>query len=173
MRRLFLVITLLATVSSAFCASDKEVVKKILIGNAPEVFAKRVFVGLDSDMPLTEEYYIAIQPIFEDGRIFVPQNIEDALRQMKEMLPHWYQVGLKKSRGEQECSINVNQISITYNIRQWIWVNWINKMSGRLLKQQFNEFGFETNEEITWALSYAFCQYIKTDSLNIEAVLNG
>ncbi|WP_412972448.1 hypothetical protein [Glaciecola sp. MF2-115] len=172
MQRLFLAITLLATVTSGFCASDKEVIKKILMGNSPEIFAQSIFVGLDSDMPLNEEYYIAIQPTYENEEILVPQSIEDALRQMKKMLPHWYQVGLKKSRGEQECSVFVNQTRVTQNIQQWIWINWVNKLSGNPLKQQFIEFGFVTNEDITTALSYTFCQYIKTDSMNIEKVLN-
>jgi hypothetical protein len=125
-------------------------------------FASFVFVGKDSDMKLDTRSVISIQPTFKDTRLLLPNSIEDALLEMKKMLPQWYQRALKQSRWEQECEVNVNHSRVSNFIKHWIGVHWINTPEGEAIKKEFKQYDLAPEIEVEKALNYSFCQYIKT-----------
>jgi hypothetical protein len=172
MRRLFLITVLILNTVTTHGAAQENGITKIQIGSSPELVASFVFVGLDSDMKLDKRASIAIQPTFKDAQLLIPKSIDDALFEMKKMLPNWYQHALKKSSGEHECEVNVNRSTVSSFIKHWIGVNWINTPEGEALRKEFKQYDWDPEIGEENALNYSFCQYVKTGIIDIEKALS-
>jgi hypothetical protein len=172
MRRLFLITVLILNTVTTHGAAQENGITKIQIGSSPELVASFVFVGLDSDMNLDTRAHIAIQPTFKDSQLLVPKSIDDALFEMKKMLPKWYQYALKKSTGEQECEVNINHNTVSNFIKHWIGVNWINTPEGEAIRKEYKQYDLNPEIEVEKALNYSFCQYVKTGVIDIEKALS-
>lgn len=133
-----------------------------VISNLPECIANAVFEGKDADMPEGAEYDIAIEPIRDKkGNTIMPNSIAEALHAMHEMLPHWYLNALRRSRGNDECSVTVNGDSYAGLVSTWLWVHWKMEAKDSKLRKQFAELGIHENPEVEQAIIFGFCALVK------------
>ena len=83
-----------------------------IISSSPSYFLKYVYVGKEVDMPLTGDFVVSINPtLTKENKYLIPMNLQETIMELKKILPVWYLKALKKSKGENECSVNVNHVS--------------------------------------------------------------
>jgi len=165
MFKLFLILLLIGFFSFPVTGEEET---KARVSHQEEFFSKKIFVGKDEDMPLGEEYEIAISPTIIEGNIIAPNSIENALEELKKMLPNWYLNALNKAHREVECSVSLNHIPVSSILDSWIWVNWFKGKKG-LLKKEFINRNIKEKVLMLNALQFVFCDYLQrgnTDNLD-------
>jgi hypothetical protein len=133
----------------------------MVYSNLPERIATVVLVGGDEDIVIDGSKVISISPSRKGGAIFVPQNIEEALLEMARALPRWYQAALRRSDGDYECLVSLNQLELSVVVMNWFWVNWEMEIQTSKLRRYFEQQGVQNRDQIIMVLHDAFCHYLK------------
>ncbi|HEY8682215.1 MAG TPA: hypothetical protein VIM06_03525 [Rhodanobacter sp.] len=165
MRRLLsiTVFILLFNVSSNSHAQASKHCGKYVISNLPQCIADDVYDGKDADMPLGDDYQMALELLRDShGNTVVPSTISDMLEDMRLILPHWYQNALRRSRSEKECDVQVNGQSYAILSANLFWVEWKLDSTESPLRKQFNAIGINSENDIEQALVFGFCEYTKS-----------
>lgn len=165
MYKLFPVVTLvvLCGISFAGYAATSSNCGKNVVSNLPQCVADAVYQGKDADMPPSDGYQMALQPLRgEDGDIAIPETFADMLRYMHAVLPNWYQNALRESHGRYDCDVQVNGQSYAILTADWLWVEWKLDSNGSPLRNQFSKVGLDSQTEIQQAIVFGFCEYVKS-----------
>lgn len=139
-----------------------------LLVPSTEDFAARVFIGADSEMPMSGDFDIAIHPTLDSsGRPVVPNDVAAVMDELRNALPHWYLVAIKESRGDKRCVVVVNQgdhheIDYTFEVASWYWSAWTLSSNQSSLRKALNAWGLDQEARITPAIEVGFCEYVKT-----------
>lgn len=161
-------LTLAITISA--CAAATEERANVRISNQPEDSARGIYVGADSDMPVGHEFKLAIQPTRDAaGEITAPTSLRSMLREMHQMLPRWYLNALAASKGDNECSVIVNDIGYSNLVSSWIWITWGLESESSPLRKEFANFGVPEGSErviMTSSIESGFCELVKTGDEN-------
>lgn len=132
----------------------------MLISTSPEHMASSIFSGPDSQMPVTGEFNLAIE-MPKRLRERPPRSIEEALGQMRRVLPHWYMSAMLQSQGEYECSVRVNGSSYSVLVGNWLWVQWGMDDESSELRRAFSGLGVNSSSLILQALNAGLCVDLK------------
>lgn len=124
----------------------------------PEDFANSVFNGKDSEMPTGTDFEIAID--YKDKE--APKSIKEALQQMNKVLPNWYKNAIYTSKGDNECSVNVNDISYPTTVVNFFWLKWGMDEEKSKLRKEFGLIGINSKDIIQQSINNGFCIYIKS-----------
>ena len=138
-------------------AGDRE---GVLVSTLPESMAASIFSGADFEMPVTGEFDLAI----EMPRRFKrrpPRSIDQALDQMRQILPRWYLSAMLQSKGEYECSVRVNDSSYSVLVGNWLWVQWGMDDEDSELRRAFADLGVRSSSFIRQALNSGLCIDLK------------
>lgn len=161
-RLLPLIVLLLSWIP--LCQAAPKTCPRNAISNLPECLANAVFGGKDRDMPIGDDYEMALEPLRDkNGKSIVPHTIPDALEHMRKILPHWYLNALRRSRGDNECSVTINRSSYATLVTVWFFTQWELDREDSPLRRQFESIGIRTGDEIEQALEWGLCGLVKHD----------
>lgn len=134
----------------------------IVISNAPEHFARDIFVGPDNEMPTNGRWIMSLEPTtVQSGEPSIPKNLSEAFHEMEHALPHWYQVALRRSSGEFECFVSINNFDVNLFVMDWFWVNWRLEEPDSELRNVLEGMGAENRYQMLFGLHDGFCYYLK------------
>lgn len=133
----------------------------------PRDFASEVYQGPDQNMPIGNRYIISIQPTKKNGQIIIPTSIDEALRELRSALPHWFLNALFQSKGDQMCSVTIvagdnNFVDYMLPVESWYWSAWRLDRNPSSLMAELNKIGLMDQFSITQALRVGLCLYVKT-----------
>jgi hypothetical protein len=157
---MLLVFALLGTTTGV--DRETEPSTEVEISTTAASFASEVYVGEESEMPIDGTKQMALGPTKIGSGILVPRTFEQAFTELNAMTPNWFKAALNTSRGDQECSVQVNDLAYDVTLYSWIEVNWHLRDATSAASKMFHEFGIDRVETMTQALQSGFCMYLRS-----------
>jgi len=95
------------------------------------------------------------------------------MRLMYDALPGWYIAALRRTSGDSDCDVQLNDASVTSAVNAWFIKNWDVMEPTRHIYIELQKLGIPHDYiVIDSAISFGFCSYVRThdDAVSIKVI---